>query len=127
MDYKLEVVGIPVSDVETSKTFYTERVGFALDHDVSNVPGMRVVQMTPPGSACSIVIGVGMPLGEPGKTKGMQLVVTDIDAARDELASRGVEISEIQQLGPVGSTGSRFAFFHDPDGNGWSLQEIAPG
>ena len=80
--------------------------------------------MTPPGSACSVVIGEGMPLGTPGATKGMQLVVEDIDAARELLASRGVEITEVQQLGPEGAPGSRFAFFSDPDGNGWSLQEI---
>ncbi len=85
---------------------------------------MRVVQMTPPGSACSVVIGKGMPLGDPGTTKGPQLVVEDIDVARGELAGRGVQITEVQQLGPQGAPGSRFAFFTDPDGNGWSLQEL---
>jgi catechol 2,3-dioxygenase-like lactoylglutathione lyase family enzyme len=84
---------------------------------------MRVVQMTPPGSPTSVVIGTGMPLGEPGSTKGPQLVVEDIDAVRAELAGRGVEISEVQQLGPEGAPGSRFAFFTDPDGNGWAVQE----
>lgn len=127
MDFKLEVIGIPVSDVDTAKTFYTEQVGFQLDHDVRPGPGMRVVQMTPPGSSCSVVIGEGMPLGEPGSTKGAQLVVDDLDAARDALESRGVPISRVQQLGPEGVRGSRFAFFSDPDGNGWAVQEIKPG
>lgn len=124
MDFKLEVIAIPVSDVDAAKEFYTEQVGFALDHDVSPGNGMRVVQMTPPGSACSIVIGTGLPLGAPGSTKGVQLVVDDIDAARDALSARGVEISGVQQLGPEETPGSRFAFFEDPDGNGWSVQEI---
>jgi catechol 2,3-dioxygenase-like lactoylglutathione lyase family enzyme len=124
MDMRLEVIGIPVSDVEAAKAFYVDKVGFGLDHDVSPAPGMRVVQMTPPGSPCSVVIGEGMPLGEPGTTKGAQLVVEDVDTVRRRLAERGVEISEVQQLGPEGSPGSRFAFFTDPDGNGWSLQEM---
>ena len=124
MDLKLEVIGIPVSDVDAAKAFYTEQVGFGLDHDINPGESMRVVQMTPPGSACSVVIGEGMPLGEPGTTKGLQLVVDDIDMARDELASRDVQISEVQQLGPEGAPGSRFAFFSDLDGNGWSLQEL---
>lgn len=127
MDYRLEVIGIPVSDVDKTKEFYVNQVGFHLDHDIEPGPGMRVVQMTPPGSPCSVVIGQGLPLGDPGTTKGMQLVVEDIDAARRELAGRGVEITEVQQLGPEGSPGSRFAFFADPDGNGWSLQEIKRG
>lgn len=124
MDFKLEVIGIPVSDIDAAKAFYTEQVGFGLDHDIRPSEAMRVVQMTPPGSSCSIVIGNGMPLGEPGSTKGPQLVVEDIDAARDALAARGVQISEVQQLGPEGAAGSRFAFFADPDGNGWSVQEF---
>ena len=124
MDYRLEVIGVPVSDVDVAKDFYTAKAGFNLDHDVQPGPGMRVLQLTPPGSPCSIVIGSGLPLGEPGATKGIQLVVDDIDAARAELAGRGVEITAVQQLGPEGSPGSRFAFFTDPDGNGWSLQEI---
>lgn len=127
MDMKLEVIGIPVSDVDTAKAFYVDQVGFHLDHDVSPREGMRVVQMTPPGSPCSVVIGQGMPLGEPGTTKGPQLVVEDIDAARAALADRGVPITEVQQLGPEGAPGSRFAFFADPDGNGWSLQEVKRG
>ena len=124
MDYRLEVIGIPVSDVDNSIDFYVNRVGFNLDHDIEPGPGMRVAQMTPQGSPTSIVIGRGLPLGDPGTTKGMQLVVEDIDVARAELAGGGVEITDIQQLGPEGSPGSRFAFFSDPDGNGWSLQEI---
>jgi catechol 2,3-dioxygenase-like lactoylglutathione lyase family enzyme len=126
MDMKLQVIGIPVSDVDVSMAFYTEQVGFVLDHDITPAPGMRVVQMTPPGSDCSVVIGAGMPLGEPGTTKGPQLVVADLDAVRTELAGRGVPITEAQQLGPEGARGSRFAFFSDPDGNGWSVQEIKP-
>jgi len=124
MDMKLEVVPMPVADVDAAKRFYTEQVGFALDHDVAPGGGMRVVQMTPPGSACSVVIGEGLPLGEPGSVKGVQLVVADLDAVRAELIGRGVEVSEVQQLGPEGSPGSRFAFFQDPDGNGWAVQEI---
>ena len=124
MDMRLEVIGIPVSDVDRAKEFYVDQVGFGLDHDISPGPGMRVVQMTPPGSPCSVVIGAGMPLGDPGSTKGPQLVVSDIDAARAALAERGVQISDVQQLGPEGAPGSRFAFFNAPDGNGWSLQEI---
>jgi len=124
MDMRLEVIGIPVADVDAAKAFYVERVGFRLDHDIRPNEGMRVVQFTPPGSPCSVVIGEGLPLGEPGSTKGMQLVVEDIDAARAALAERGVPISDVQQLGPEGAPGSRFAFFTDPDGNGWSLQEI---
>ncbi len=124
MNFRLEVIGIPVADVDVAKAFYTEQVGFVLDHDIRPNEGMRVVQMTPVGSACSVVIGEGMPLGEPGSTKGPQLVVDDIDAARQLLASRGVEITEVMQLGPEGAPGSRFAFFADPDGNSWSLQEL---
>ena len=124
MDLKLEVVPIPVSDVDAAKAFYTGQVGFNLDHDAKPTPGMRVVQMTPPGSACSVVIGEGLPLGEPGSVKGVQLVVEDIDAVREQLAGRGVGVSEVQQLGPEGTPGSRFLFFDDPDGNTWAVQEL---
>ena len=124
MDLKLEVVPIPVSDVDAAKAFYTGQVGFNLDHDARPTPGMRVVQMTPPGSACSVVIGEGLPLGEPGSVKGVQLVVEDIDAVREQLAGRGVGVSEVQQLGPEGTPGSRFLFFNDPDGNTWAVQEL---
>lgn len=126
MDMKLEVVPIPVSDVDAAKAFYTERVGFGLDHDVRPNDHMRVVQMTPPGSACSVVIGEGLPLGEPGSVKGVQLVVEDLDAVREALAARDVPVSDVQQLGPPGSRGSRFAFFDDPDGNTWAIQELKP-
>ena len=124
MDLKLEVVPIPVSDVDAAKAFYTGQVGFNLDHDARPTPGMRVVQMTPPGSACSVVIGEGLPLGEPGSVRGVQLVVEDIDAVREQLAGRGVGVSEVQQLGPEGTPGSRFVFFDDPDGNTWAVQEL---
>ena len=124
IEMKLEVVPIPVSDVDAAKAFYTEKVGFHLDHDVRPGNGMRVVQMTPPGSACSVVIGEGLPLGKPGSVKGVQLVVQDIDAARQALAGRGVPVGDVQQLGPEGSVGSRYVFFEDPDGNLWSVQEI---
>jgi catechol 2,3-dioxygenase-like lactoylglutathione lyase family enzyme len=123
MDLKLEVVPMPVSDVDAAKAFYTEKVGFNLDHDIEPGNGMRVVQMTPPGSACSVVIGIGLPLGEPGSVKGVQLVVEDIDAVRAGLAGRGVPVGEVQQLGPEGAPGSRFCFFEDPDGNMWAVQE----
>jgi catechol 2,3-dioxygenase-like lactoylglutathione lyase family enzyme len=124
VDLKLEVVPIPVSDVDAAKAFYTGQVGFNLDHDARPTPGLRVVQMTPPGSACSVVIGEGLPLGEPGSVKGVQLVVEDIDAVREQLAGRGVGVSEVQQLGPEGTPGSRFLFFDDPDGNTWAVQEL---
>jgi catechol 2,3-dioxygenase-like lactoylglutathione lyase family enzyme len=123
MDLKLEVVPMPVADVDAAKAFYTEQVGFNLDHDIVPGNGMRVVQMTPPGSACSVVIGVGLPLGEPGSVKGVQLVVEDIEAVRAAMAERGVPIGEVQQLGPEGAPGSRFCFFEDPDGNMWAVQE----
>src|SRR3981081_4102400 len=113
IDMKLEVVPIPVSDVDAAKAFYSEKVGFHLDHDVRPTQGMRVVQMTPPGSACSVVIGERRPLGKPGSVKGVQLVVQDIDAAREALAGRGVPVGAVQQLGPEGSPGSRYVLFHD--------------
>ena len=120
---KLEVVPLPVRDVDAAKDFYFAKVGFTIDHDVSPNASMRIVQMTPPGSACSVVIGVGLPLGEPGSVKGVQLVVEDLDAVRSELAGRGVSISEVQQMGPEGTPGSRFCFFDDLDGNTWAVQE----
>jgi catechol 2,3-dioxygenase-like lactoylglutathione lyase family enzyme len=124
MAMRLEVVPIPVSDVDAAKGFYVEQVGFHLDHDIRPNEGMRVVQMTPPHSACSVVIGDGLPIGQPGSVKGVQLVVEDIDAAREALASRGVPVGDVQQLGPEGTPGSRFLFFEDPDGNGWAVQEL---
>src|SRR5512133_2832733 len=111
----LEVVPIPVRDVDAAKDFYTRRAGFHLDHDVRPSQTMRVVQLTPPGSAYSVVIGEGLPLGEPGSVKGVQLVVEDLDAVRSDLAGRGVAISEVQQLGPEGTPGSRYCFFEDSD------------
>ena len=123
MDMKLEVVPLPVRDVDAAKDFYSAKVGFTVDHDVSPNANMRIVQMTPPGSACSVVIGIGLPLGEPGSVKGVQLVVEDLDAVRSELAGRGVSISEVQQMGPEGTPGSRFCFFDDLDGNTWAVQE----
>jgi catechol 2,3-dioxygenase-like lactoylglutathione lyase family enzyme len=124
MDLKIEVVPIPVSDVDAAKAFYTQKVGFNLDHDMRPNDRMRVVQMTPPGSTCSVVIGEGLPLGDPGSVKGVQLVVEDLDTVREELAGRGVAVGDVQQLGPKGSPGSRFCFFEDPDGNGWAVQEL---
>lgn len=124
MDMKLEVVPIPVSDVDAAKAFYTEQVGFRLDHDIRPNEHMRVVQMTPPGSSCSVVIGEGLPLGTPGSLKGVQLVVEDIAAVREVLTRHGIAASDVQQLGPVGAPGSRFMFFDDPDGNGWAVQEM---
>jgi catechol 2,3-dioxygenase-like lactoylglutathione lyase family enzyme len=124
MDMKLEVVALPVTDVDAAKAFYAEKVGFNLDHDMSPNEGMRVVQLTPPGSACSVVIGEGLPLGAPGSVKGVQLVVDDVDAVREELAGRAVPVGDVQQMGPEGTPGSRFCFFEDPDGNGWSVQEL---
>jgi catechol 2,3-dioxygenase-like lactoylglutathione lyase family enzyme len=122
MDMKLELVPIPVSDVDRAKVFYVEKVGFHADHDVQPGNGMRVVQLTPPGSACSILIGTGM--GEisavrPGTIKGLHLVVADIHEAHAALASRGVEVSEVDDMG-----GIKYVHFSDPDGNTWSLQEL---
>ncbi len=124
MNWKLEVVVVPVSDVDRAKTFYTEGAGFTVDHDVSPGGDMRVVQLTPPGSACSIVIGAGMGDADPGSVQGLQLVVPDIATARETLADRGVSVSEIQTMGDPDRDGSNFAFFKDPDGNGWAVQEI---
>jgi predicted enzyme related to lactoylglutathione lyase len=124
MKYRIEVVPVPVSDVDRAKAFYTEQVGFDEDHDVRPSDEMRVVQLTPPGSACSIVIGTGLAKMDPGSLQGVQLIVTDVEAARAELAARGVEVSEVQVMGPADMDGAKFAFFSDPDGNGWALQEI---
>jgi catechol 2,3-dioxygenase-like lactoylglutathione lyase family enzyme len=124
MDYKLEVVVVPVADVDRAKEFYSERMGFEVDHDTSPAEGVRVVQLTPPGSACSIVIGTGVAPMDPGSIKGLQLVVDDMDKAYEELSGRGVELGEVQELGPPDSEGYKFVFFSDPDGNGWAVQEI---
>ena len=119
MDFKLELVAIPVTDVDRAKAFYVDGAGFNADHDHHVSDGVRFVQLTPPGSACSIAIGEGVTDAEPGSVKGMQLVVHDIEAARAQLSGRGVEVSEIQDF-PWG----RFVFFSDPDGNGWAVQQI---
>jgi catechol 2,3-dioxygenase-like lactoylglutathione lyase family enzyme len=124
MDYRLEVVVVPVSDVDRAKAFYSERMGFAVDHDSSPAEGVRVVQLTPRGSGCSIVIGTGLAEMEPGSIEGLQLVVDDMDAAYADLSERGVELGEVQTLGPPDSEGFKFVFFSDPDGNGWAVQEI---
>ncbi len=118
---RLEVVQVPVADVDRAKSFYTEKLGFGLDHDVEYIPGMRVVQLTPPGSAASIVIGTGMTSMTPGSLEGLQLVVSDLGATRTELLSRGADISEIQDIGGV-----QFAYFGDPDGNRWIIQGATP-
>ncbi len=129
MDWKLEVIVVPVSDVERAKQFYSEQVGFVVDVDHQSTPEMRVVQLTPPGSACSITIGTGLSDSTPGSLKGLQLVVTDIRAARAHLVERGVEVSPIQTLGEngwgegYGGTWNSFVFFSDPDGNSWTVQE----
>ncbi|HEX4726654.1 MAG TPA: VOC family protein [Jatrophihabitans sp.] len=119
MDWRLEVVPVPVSDIDAAKDFY-RRVGFRLDHDVRPTEQLRIVQLTPPGSACSIVLGVVD--SPPGSLRGLQLVVTDIEAARAELVERGVEVSEVTRLAP--GDGGAFLFFSDPDGNSWNVQEI---
>jgi catechol 2,3-dioxygenase-like lactoylglutathione lyase family enzyme len=119
MDWKIELVAIPVTDVDRAKAFYTEKAGFIADHDHAVSDELRFIQLTPPGSACSIVIGKGVVDSEPGSVRGVQMVVSDIEAARAELAGRGVEVSDVQEL-PGGS----FVFFSDPDGNGWSVQQI---
>jgi catechol 2,3-dioxygenase-like lactoylglutathione lyase family enzyme len=118
---KLEVVPVPVSDVDRAKAFYTEKIGFNADHDHQVNDGLRFVQLTPPGSACSIAIGTGLTEMAPGSIKGLQMVVADVAAARDELVRRGAEVSEIEVM-PWGS----FVFFSDPDGNTWALQQLPP-
>jgi len=133
MDMKLEVVVVPVSDVERAKAFY-EQVGFVCDTDHQAGDAFRVVQLTPPGSACSIVVGKGMPTAEPGSLQGLHLVVTDIEATLAQFAQRGVEASEPFHFGAEGQTAGlhperldygTFASFRDPDGNAWLLQEVS--
>src|SRR3954470_16640247 len=118
MDFKLELIFVPVSDVDQAIEFYSSKVGFNLDHDHTVHENLRFVQLTPPGSACSVAIGKGLIDVEPGTAVGMQLVVDDIDAARAELAGRGVGVSEVTR-GPGGA----FVYFADPDGNRWSVQD----
>ncbi len=119
MDWKIELLALPVSDVDRAKAFYSEQVGFAVDHDHVISDDLRFVQLTPPGSGCSIAIGVGVTDLTPGSIKGVQIVVDDIEAAHSHLLDRGVEVSEVQEY-PWG----RFVFFDDPDGNGWAVQQI---
>jgi catechol 2,3-dioxygenase-like lactoylglutathione lyase family enzyme len=119
MDWRLELVSVPVSDVDRAKAFYTEKVGFNADHDHLVTDELRFVQLTPPGSACSIAIGTGLGGGTPGSVQGLQLVVPDIHTAHAELVQRGVDVSEVQEF----DWGS-FVFFSDPDGNGWAVQQI---
>ena len=119
MDWKLELIAIPVSDVDRAKDFYVDKVGFQADHDHQVSDELRFVQLTPPGSACSIALGTGVTDAPPGSVKGLQLVVEEIQAARAELLERGVEVGEVQEF-PWG----KFVFFQDPDGNSWSVQEI---
>ena len=121
MEMKLEVIGIPVSDVDRAKRFYSEQVGFNADHDHEVSDEIRFVQLTPPGSACSISLGKGIVDTPPGSAQGLQLVVEDVHAAHAELSGRGVEVSDVQDF-PWGS----FTFFKDPDGNGWAVQQLPP-
>ncbi len=119
MNMKLELVAVPVSDVDRAKAFYTEKIGFHADHDHQVREDLRFVQLTPPGSACSIVIGVGITTMQPGSLEGLLMVVSDVKAVREELVKRGADISEID-IQPWGS----FVYFRDPDGNRWSLQQL---
>jgi catechol 2,3-dioxygenase-like lactoylglutathione lyase family enzyme len=119
MDWKLELVAVPVSDVDRAKAFYVDQVGFVADVDQTVSEDIRFVQLTPPGSACSIAFGRGIVDSAPGSLKGLQLVVADATAAREELAGRGVEVSDVQDF-PWG----RFVYFSDPDGNAWSVQQL---
>jgi len=130
MEWKLEVVVMPVADLDRAKRFYAEQVGFVVDHDTRVSDAIRVIQLTPPGSGCSIVIGKGIAESTPGSVQGIQLVVSDVEAARSELAGRGVEVSPIRHVGPDGvwadgrgGPWNSFIFFSDPDGNGWTVQE----
>ena len=119
MDFKLELVAVPVSDVDRAKAFYVEQAGFDADHDHRVSDEIRFVQLTPPGSACSIALGTGVTDAAPGSVKGLQMVVEDVEAARAELVGRGMEVGEVQMF-PWGS----FVFFSDPDGNGWAVQQL---
>ena len=132
MNWTLEVIVVPVSDLDRAKAFYTEQLGFNVDHDTVIDDQNRVVQLTPPGSGCSVVIGTGVvPDMPPGSIKGLQLVVSDINAAHAQLVERGVEVSEVQKMGenprpvddPLDNVG--FVFFADPDGNGWAVQQMS--
>ena len=121
MDWKLELVAVPVSDVDRAKSFYVDQVGFNADHDHTVSEEIRFIQLTPPGSACSITFGNGITDAEPGSVKGLQLVVSDVKQARSELVERGVDVTDVQDF-PWGS----FVFFNDPDGNAWAVQQLPP-
>jgi catechol 2,3-dioxygenase-like lactoylglutathione lyase family enzyme len=134
MNWTLEVVVVPVSDVDRAKAFYADKLGFEVDHDTKISEEYRVVQLTPPGSGCSVVLGKGLVEMTPGSLKGLQLVVRDVRAARDQLLERGVEVGEIQVMGASGPRPAGegedlnnvgFLFFGDPDGNGWAVQQIS--
>lgn len=134
MDWSLEVVVVPVTDLDRAKTFYSEQLGFNVDHDTRVSDQVRVIQLTPPGSGCSVVVGHGIAEMAPGSLRGLQLVVSDIQAARAELVARGVEVSEVQVLdgdlsrlerGGEALDNVGFLFFSDPDGNGWAVQQIS--
>jgi catechol 2,3-dioxygenase-like lactoylglutathione lyase family enzyme len=133
MNWTLEVIVVPVSDVDRAKEFYADRLGFNVDHDTTVNADFRIVQLTPPGSGCSVVIGTGFNDMVPGSLKGMQLVVNDLPAAREQLLARGVEVSEISVFGEAGPrpmkdgddlNNSGFVYFADPDGNAWAVQQI---
>ena len=121
VDWRLELVQVPVSDVDRAKAFYTEKAGFDADVDVDVGGGIRFIQLTPPGSPCSIAIGTGLSKMDPGSVEGLQLVVSDIDAARAELVERGVEVSDVQEF-----DWGKFVYFSDPDGNSWAVQQLPP-
>jgi len=121
MDWKLELVAVPVSDVDRAKAFYTQKIGFNADHDHRVNDALRFVQLTPPGSACSIAIGQGITPAAPGSVQGLQMVVADVQAAHDQLLARGVEVGDVQDLG-----WGLFIFFKDPDGNSWAIQQLPP-
>jgi catechol 2,3-dioxygenase-like lactoylglutathione lyase family enzyme len=121
MDWKLELVILPISDADRAKSFYVDKVGFHLDHDQRVNEQLRFVQLTPPGSACSIAFGEGIPAGEPGSVKGLQMVVSDAHAARQELIDRGLDVAEV-----VEQAWGSFIYFSDPDGNAWAVQQLPP-
>ena len=121
MDWKLELVQVPVADLDRAKAFYTDKAGFTADHDHQVSDEVRFIQLTPPGSSCSIALTSGVHEMRPGSLSGLQIVVADAEAAREELSRRGLEVGEIQEF-PWG----RFVFFADPDGNAWSVQQVPP-
>jgi len=129
MEMKLELVVVPVSDIDRAKNFYADQVGFVVDHDTRATDSVRIVQLTPPGSACSIAIGTGLAPSKPGSLHGLQLVVADVDAVREHLRGRGVDVSPVRHIDGGewvdghGGPWNSFVFFNDPDGNGWTVQE----